>query len=85
MKEIVIFGGWDSDNLTDSYFLKEDTPNKFSIQAEDECYLQDADLFLFTGAFRQDTDKGEVVVCGQDYLHRFTEKDREFETIRKIE
>ena len=47
--------------------------------------LENEDIFLFTGAFRQDTDKGIVVVCGQEYLHTYNEKDHTFTTERRLE
>ena len=47
--------------------------------------MNDADIFLFTGALRIDTEKNQITVCGQDFMHVFNEKERGFETIRKIE
>lgn len=85
LNEILVFGGWDSENQVDSFFLKIEQSGKQSIYQEDECKLEDADIFLFTGALRQDTEKGEVIFSGQEFIHRFIEKERGFETVRKIE
>ena len=85
LNEILVFGGWDSENQTDSFFFKIENSGQVSIYQEDECKLQDADIFLFTGAFRQDTEAGEVVFSGQENIHRYNEKERGFETVRKIE
>jgi hypothetical protein len=57
IKEMVIFGGWSDVNQNACYFLKEENPNKFVVNVEDECLLQDADIFLFNGAVRIDTDR----------------------------
>ena len=29
-------------------------------------------------------DKGEIVVCGQEYMHKYKEKDRKFELVKKL-
>jgi len=52
-----VFGGWDSANQKDCYFIKEEGPDKFAVFQEDECRLNDPDIFLFTGALRIDTEK----------------------------
>jgi hypothetical protein len=59
--------------------------NKFVFDTDAVGELQDADIFLFTGPLRQDVEKGDVVICGQDYLHVYREKERRFETVKKLE
>lgn len=73
------------DNEKECYFLKAETTDKFGISTEDECKLQDADIFQFNGAIRMETDKSAMIVCGQNFIHKFNDKERGFETVKKIE
>jgi len=34
---------------------------------------------------RIDIDKKETIIAGQEYIHKFNEKERGFEIVRKIE
>lgn len=59
--------------------------NQFTISEEDECHLEQPDLFLFGGALRIDVEKKETIISGQEYIHKFNEKERGFEIVKKIE
>ncbi len=64
LKEMVLFGGWDTENQKDVYFMKEEKADTFKISTEDECQLENADIFLFTGAVKYDTERNEIIVGG---------------------
>lgn len=81
----MVFGGFDNMTLTSSFVIAQDGQNDFKCDAASVGDLEDEDNFLVTGAFRQDTDNGIVVVCGQDFLHTFNEKTRTFATERSLE
>lgn len=62
--EMLIFGGWDDSNQSSTYLLRDLGQNSIQISSEPDMHLAEPDIFLFNGAFRQDTDRGEVTVCG---------------------
>ena len=64
LKEMVVFGGWDDGKITEAFFVKEEAPGKFSIHSEDECKLQNEDIFLYNGAIKLDTEHHQIMVCG---------------------
>lgn len=81
--EILIFGGWEkSGNVKEVSSLKLNGKTWSATATAGE--LEEADIFLFNGGVRQDIDSEEVVVCGSSYLHRFSEKTRKFEVVRKL-
>ena len=83
MSEIAVFGGWDTNNLTTSFALIKEK-NAWKIDANRIKDLEKADIFLFTGGIRIDTAKSEIVICGQEYIHSYHEKDKTFHIVRQL-
>jgi len=42
------------------------------------------DIFLVNGAIKHQTEQGQMIVCGQEYIHAFDEKEKAFRVVRKL-
>ena len=84
-QELLVFGGYNADNLTTSFALVQDGENSFRVDAERVGELAEADIFLFTGAVRMDLRKGEVAICGKSFVHVLNEREKTFSRLMKVD
>ncbi len=86
---MLICGGWNKQAQSASYIVNQESAHKYKFLAKGEPgtvgNLEKEDSFSYNGAIRHVTEKDEFILCGQEYLHVYNDKEKTFKVLRKLD
>lgn len=78
MNELLVFGGWNLNNLDNVCRIKETSTGEFIVKDSEK--LQQADKFLLNGIKMRHSDT-ELNIFGVDYVHQYNENKGTFNVL----